>query len=317
MTTTKTSLARLERVEVRDIWPKEAQDFTPWLAEDENLQLLGETLGIDLENAGTEVSVGAFSADILAIDTLSRSKVLIENQLESTDHSHLGQILTYAAGLDAPTVVWIAREFTDEHRAALEWLNSHTPANIRFFGLEVEVWRIGDSARAPKFNIVAKPNNWTKSATPGPALTPTKRAQQDYWRGFAAYASDHAVHVRPTAPPAENWMGLAVGRGGYQLRAIVSSGSGGKPEIRAEFVIFGGDPAERFDALTQERDKIHSEFGENLEWHSPEGAVQRKIYVRLRIEWRDEDQHQECHAWLVEKLDRLHKVFHDRIKKIP
>ena len=160
-----TRLGRLGRVDLREEWKTEAQDFTPWLAQAENLAVLSETLNLDLETAGQEASVGPFRADILCRDTLDDSWVLIENQLERTDHTHLGQLLTYAAGLQTVTIIWVAATFTDEHRAALDWLNEITDERFRFFGLEVELWRIGNSPAAPKFNIVSKPNEWVRSAS--------------------------------------------------------------------------------------------------------------------------------------------------------
>jgi hypothetical protein len=155
-------LGRLEKVGLRDVWKTEAQHFTPWLAKEENLALLGDTIGLDLECEAVEKDVGPFRADILCKDTANDSWVLIENQVERTDHTHLGQLLTYAAGLKTVTIVWIAQRFTDEHRAALDWLNEVTGDEINFFGLEVELWRIGESSIAPKFNIVSKANEWTK-----------------------------------------------------------------------------------------------------------------------------------------------------------
>ena len=156
-------LGRLERINLKDIWAHEAQDFTPWLAEETNLTLLSDTLGIDLEVEAVEQNVGPFRADILCKDTLSDRWVLIENQLEQTDHGHLGQLMTYAAGLDAVTIVWIAARIRDEHRAAMDWLNEITDSEVRFFALEVELWRIGTSPAAPKFNVVSKPNDWSRS----------------------------------------------------------------------------------------------------------------------------------------------------------
>src|SRR5689334_7653054 len=173
-------LGRLERVDLRQAWSTESGQFTPWLAAEDNVRLLGEAIGIDLEVEAQEKEVGPFRADILCKDTATDSWVLIENQLERTDHVHLGQLLTYAAGLNSVTIVWIAQRFTDEHRAALDWLNEVTDERINFFGLEVELWRIGDSPVAPKFNVVSKPNAWTKSVTGGASraadqdLTPAK-----------------------------------------------------------------------------------------------------------------------------------------------
>src|SRR5690242_9746546 len=157
------SLGRLAKVELRDIWASEATSFTPWLAREENLAVLAETLGLELELEAQEKAVGPFRADILCKELGTNSWVLVENQLERTDHCHLGQLLTYASGLEAVTIVWIAARFTEEHRSTLDWLNKITDDSFRFFGLEVELWRIGSSPAAPKFNIVSKPNDWSHS----------------------------------------------------------------------------------------------------------------------------------------------------------
>ena len=156
------TLGYLERIDLRKIWATEAEDFTPWLALPDNIKLLADTLGVNLEVEAQEKFVGPFRADILCKDIGTDTWVLVENQLERTDHKHLGQLLTYAAGLQAVTIVWVAANFTDEHRATLDWLNKITDANFRFFGLEVELWRIVDSPAAPKFNVVSKPNNWSR-----------------------------------------------------------------------------------------------------------------------------------------------------------
>jgi hypothetical protein len=157
------TLGRLTRVDLREIWTSEASDFTPWLAREENLAVLAETLGLDLELEAREKAVGPFRADVLCKDIGSGVWVLVENQLERTDHSHLGQLLTYASGLEAVTIVWVAARFTEEHRSTVDWLNKITDESFRFFGLEVELWRIGESPAAPKFNIVSKPNDWSRS----------------------------------------------------------------------------------------------------------------------------------------------------------
>ena len=160
-------LGKVQRVNVRDAWPNEANHFTPWLASEDGMELLQETLGMELEVEATEKFVGPFKADILAkrTDTTEDHWVLIENQLERTDHRHLGQLLTYAAGLKAVTVVWIAENFAEEHKAALNWLNDVTRDELEFFGLEIEVWQIGNSEPAPMFNILAEPNEWSREVT--------------------------------------------------------------------------------------------------------------------------------------------------------
>jgi hypothetical protein len=220
-------LGRLERVDLRAAWVNEALHFTPWLALPHNLKLLCDAIGIDLEVEAVEKSVGPFSADILCKDTATDKWVLIENQLEKTDHRHLGQVMTYAAGLKAETIVWIANPFTDEHRAAVDWLNEITDDHLKFFGLEVEVWRIGDSAMAPKFNIVAKPNDWSKDVSGGKArvevgdLTDTKQMQLEFWTAFRDFASNSKI-IRPTKPRPQHWMNMSIGRSGFNLTAVAS-----------------------------------------------------------------------------------------------
>ena len=137
----KPPLMRLERVDLRDYWEKEDTEFTPWLAESDNLQFLGETIGMDLELVDTEANVGLYRADVLCRDNNTDAYVLIENQLEQTDHLHLGQLMTYAAGLDTVNIIWIAQKFNDQHRAALDWLNRITFEEFHFFGIEVELWK--------------------------------------------------------------------------------------------------------------------------------------------------------------------------------
>src|SRR5215831_538726 len=212
------TLGRLEKVDLRTAWTSESSDFTPWLALPENLKLLGETVGIDLEFEAQEKDVGPFRADILCKDTLDGSWVLIENQLERTDHTHLGQLLTYASGLETVTIVWIAARFTEEHRSTLDWLNKITDESFRFFGLEVELWRIGTSPAAPKFNIVSKPNEWSLSvaqaarAIDDAELSDTRVMQREYWAALNLVldALDGPVSGARKAQ-AQSWMAYGIG----------------------------------------------------------------------------------------------------------
>lgn len=179
---------RLEDLPLREAWKHEAHEFTPWLAE--NIDHLSEVIGVPLELTGTEVAVESFSADILARNPMDDSVVLIENQLETTDHTHLGQIMTYLAGLDAQTVVWIAPDFRQPHRTAIRWLNEHTADGFSFFAVKARVVRIGDSPYAPIFEVVEKPDGWERAlaekrrevSSGGDALTETRIA---FWTHYA------------------------------------------------------------------------------------------------------------------------------------
>jgi len=311
---------------LRDIWKSEAQHFTPWLAENENLALLGETIGLDLELEAVEKDVGPFRADILCKETANNSWVLVENQVERTDHTHLGQILTYAAGLNAVSIVWIAQRFTDEHRAALDWLNEITGDEISFFGLEVELWRIGTSPIAPKFNIVSKPNEWTKGKTGGGSaprerLTEAKATQLSFWEGFREYAADHAKHFRTTKPLPQHWMNIAVGRTGFKLNAIASMydnarDSYGSHEIRAELILYSQNAKGFYAALLAMKDELEREMGIAFEWRNPANTNMCRISVRHDADLSNSSQRPQLYAWLVDNLDRMHAVFAPRVRNL-
>jgi len=314
-------LGRLERVSLREVWENEASHFTPWLAMEENLGLLGDTIGIELELEAQEKSVGPFSADILCKDTANDTWVLIENQLERTDHTHLGQLLTYAAGLEAVAIVWIAERFADEHRAAMDWLNEVTGDHIYFFGLETELWRIGESAIAPKFNIVSKPNNWSntiKSSVERTELTETKKMQLKFWTQFREYMETAGSCVKATKALPQHWMNHAIGRSGFTLMSIASvydsEANAYTGEIRVDLYIH--DATRHYEALEAQREQIESQVGEPLVWLRPENKKGARIYVRKAIDITQEDLWPDCNDWLKEELEKFHKVFGPIVREL-
>ena len=264
-------LGQLIKVPLREFWEGEASDFTPWLADEENIGLLGETIGFELEVEAQEKNVGPFRADILCKDTVTGDWVLIENQLERTDHSHLGQLLTYAAGLEAVTVVWIAERFTDEHRAALDWLNEITAEAVSFFGLEIELWRIGDSPMAPKFNMVSHPNDWTKTVSrisPIEELTSTNQLYLEYWTGLRDLLEQRNGVIKPVKPLPRNWTGFGIGRSKFRLDASAS--------MRGEWIcvsltLRAPNAKPHFNLLKQDRIGIETAIGAELEWEEKPG----------------------------------------------
>jgi hypothetical protein len=320
MSVPKLALGRLEKVQLREIWESESGAFTPWLAQPGNLQLLGESIGIALELDAQEKDVGPFRADILCKDADSESDhwILIENQLERTDHGHLGQLLTYAAGLKAVTIVWIARAFTEEHRAALDWLNEITDERFRFFGLEVEAWRIGNSPPAPKFNVVSKPNDWSREVAGGTAraalesLSDVRRLQLDFWLGFRAYAADHAERIRPQKASPQHWMTMGIGRSGFHLSGVISTWE----ELRAELVITAQQAKKCLAILKAQREEIEKAVGEPLEWYSQEDTKSCRIFVQRSAALDDRNAWPEYHRWLTDRLERLHEVFQPRVRAI-
>lgn len=313
--TTGPELGRMEKVDLRAAWESEAGAFTPWLAEEHNLALLADAIGVELELESTEKDVGPFRADILCKDTVDDTWVLIENQLERTDHIHLGQLLTYAAGLKAVTIVWIAARFTDEHRAALDWLNEITDERFNFFGLEVELWRIGDSPIAPKFNLACEPNEWTKPHRPSAAnLTETRVQQQDYWKQLREFLLDRDGDVKPRKARPQNWATFAVGRSGFVLKASVHTQ---KKFVKVLLGCRGKHAEAHFNLLKQDRENIEKELGEELRWVELPKHQASRIELRLQdADPTDESDWPRQHKWLADKLEAFHEVFAERVKAL-
>lgn len=175
---------------LRDVWKHEAHDFTPWLADAQNLKILSKAVGINLTCIETESSVGDFNADILALDEKSNHKIIIENQLECTNHDHLGKILTYAAGKEADIIIWIVKEARYEHKNAIEWLNKHTDEHFNCFLVELQLWEIDAETTAINFNVVVKPNSWAKTLN---NLSTLKVQQLHFWKGYEEYLKKHPL----------------------------------------------------------------------------------------------------------------------------
>lgn len=321
------ALGRLVKVELREVWLDEATDFTPWLAKEENIKELGDAVGLELEVEAQEKNVGPFRADILCKDTASGNWVLIENQLERTDHKHLGQLLTYAAGLQAVTIVWIAQRFTEEHRATIDWLNEITDDRFNFFGLEIELWKIADSPVAPKFNIVCKPNDWSKAVmagatgVPSGGLSEAKQTQLNFWHGFRAHVEEHAKLIKATKPLPQHWMNIALGRTGAKLSAVASffdsvAETFGSHELRAEVILDGQNSKAEFNALLGQKIQLEAEVGDSLTWYNPEGKRMCRIYLRRGADLSERKDWPEYYDWLLTKLEILHQVFASRIKQM-
>lgn len=310
-------LGRLEKLDLRAYWKKEATDFTPWLAQEENIQLLSDAIGIELEVQSQEESVGPFSADILCKDTLNDHFVLIENQLERTDHSHLGQLMTYAAGLDAVTIIWIAQKFTEEHRAALDWLNRITDDTFTFFGIEIELYKIDNSVPAPMFNIVSKPNDWTKqvkrSAASQPA-TDTKLLQQEYWQGLKDFLESAKSFVKMQNPLPQHWANIAIGRSYFHLSATVNSRDN---SLNIWLNLTGERAKENYDKLREISYEISlKEVSKDLVWDRMEGRKMSAVMLKASGDFTDRGAWKEQFQWFKENLERFSNFFKPLVAKL-
>lgn len=305
-------LGRIEKVDLRSIWMSEDRQFTPWLAQPANLEILGEALGIDLELEAQEKDVGPFRADILCKNTAEKEGwVVIENQLEKTDHRHLGQLLTYASGLSATTIVWIAAYFCEEHRAALDWLNRTTDESVSFFGLEVELWRINDSPPAPRFNVVCKPNDWESTVRhSADALDKTTNRSQalrlKYWTAFRDYLHERKSKLRSQKPGRDHWYTFGIGTSRAHIAALLITRD---ERIAVELNIKSTDAKEVFRELETRRLEIEAAIGVHLEWLEMPDKKTSRIVAFNSVDPYDETDWPRQFAWLQTTLEGFDRVF--------
>lgn len=300
-------LDTIKKVDPRSIWNHEAHDFTPWLAD--NLLRLGEAIGIELELVEREADVGGFSVDLLAKDLGRNANVIIENQLATTDHDHLGKLITYAGGYDAQVVVWLSTDIREEHRQALDWLNQRTDSKTDFFAVLVEVIRIGVSKPALQFRVVVSPNEWQKSKK---TLSEKSELYRQYFQGLLDELRETHNFTSARKGQPQNWYSFSSGRKRFVYGHSFAAGN----RVRVEIYIDSGDVDENkdfFDRLHADREMIESEFGEPLKWERLDGkrASRVAIYRSGAIDGSSEAL-QEIHDWAIQNLLQFKKVFGDR-----
>lgn len=306
----KPLLSRLTRVPLREAWMHEAGDFTPWLAERENIELLCDAIGIgDLDVLATEHWVGDFKLDILCTDGVD--KVIIENQLERTNHTHLGQIITYAAGVGARKVIWLAETFRPEHIAALEFLNENTTEDLGFFALEVELYRIGDSPLAPKFEVKVRPNDWVRvgreQARAVEVASPTKQRQMQFWTELVAAVAREQPRVRAQMPRPRHWQQFTLGRSGVVISCTVNTR---EDRLGVELYIANQESKRMFRQLLESRDAIERSLGVAMDWQElPDARACRIAVYRLSSPLDADARWPEYFAWMVPMVLRMDATF--------
>ncbi|MFM2330662.1 MAG: hypothetical protein RLZZ26_169 [Candidatus Parcubacteria bacterium] len=307
----KKDLAKLQKIDLRDVWAIEP-DFTSWLAQQENLDLLGEEIGVDIKPIKTEANVGQFRLDILAEEESSGRKIVIENQLEDTDHDHLGKIITYASGCDAEIIVWVVRDVREEHQRAVEWLNEHTDEKTWYFLIKVELWQIDGSNPAPKFDILVSPNEWAKAikaGSTGSDLSNTKLQQLDFWTKLKAFVRTKDALIRLQTPRPQHWYDVSMGSSEAHVALTINS-----RENLLGCEIYISRNKELFLFLQERRDEIEKEIGEQAEW--VDAAVASRIKIKREVSNLFSRNEAEKHfAWLYEKTLLFQKVFSKYFKE--
>jgi hypothetical protein len=311
-------LGKLEPVNLDAYWENEAQ-FTAWLARPDNLNLLGDAIGLgELEPEGTEQDVGHFRADIVARDTQDKV-IVIENQLGKTNHDHPGKSITYAAGKGASYIVWIARELRPEHRQALDWLNQVTGGEAGFFGAEIQLWRIGNSLAAPQFGLISQPNTWAKAIkeTQAPLVagqtTRTKELQLRFWTEFAEFCKRRGTFLSLPRPAPRLSYPIALGKTDIWLSLTFKIT---QQTLGCEVAIVCEQSKLAFELLQQQRAEIEKELGD-LQWDSPaEDGKFGKIAQFRNADLENPDVWPELFPWLKEKAEAFHRVFSPRVRAL-
>ena len=311
MTTVK--LGKLKEVDIRKLWKHEQYDFSNWLAEKENLELLNDAIGFTLSEVEKEVYVGSYRCDLVGKDEVTGEKVIIENQLETSNHEHLGKIITYASGLDAAVVVWIVKEAREEHKSAIEWLNNNTATSINFFLIEIHAYQIGDSLYAPKFEVVEKPNGFIKNAKTKSGSGEYNKSQSErleFWTRFNEILVERGKPFNVRKASTDHWYDIAVGVSAAHVALTLVNKEGC---IGVELYI--NDDKELFDKLVEYKEEIEKKLGFSLEWQRLDDKKASRIVYRIPgLNFDDHSNYEELMNEMIDKGVLFVNVFKKYVK---
>lgn len=302
------NLSKLEEIkDLRTVWPHEALDFTPWLSQDDNITLLADSIGIDITVDETESSVGDFNVDIFASETGTDRKIIIENQLEDTNHDHLGKLITYASGKSADIVIWVVKHAREEHKAAIEWLNNHTDDSVGFFLCEIKLYRIGNSEPAVKFEVIEKPNDWTKEIKKSESINETQQLRYDYWVAFEDYAFKNptfAKNFKKRKPSKNHWLNFSIGSSACH---IAVSQIKQRNELDVELYI--SDDTELYNSLYENKTDIELTSGLSFDWRElPDRKVSR-IVLEKSVQLENKNAWGAQFEWLIDVMIKMKTTF--------
>ncbi|WP_036499260.1 DUF4268 domain-containing protein [[Mycoplasma] testudinis] len=304
----KVNLKKL--VEIKDltkIWTHEASDFTPWLAEEGNIALLGDAVGLDIEVLETESTVGSFKADILAKEQVTGRNIIIENQLFNTDHDHLGKLITYASGKSASIIIWVVKHARDEHRAAIKWLNDVTNDKTDFFLCEVKLFKIGNSEPAVKFEVIEEPNGYMKIEKKSELKSPLSQSRFDYWKNFAEYSSKNpsfSKNFKRQLPTINSYLGFGIGSARYQITLLLPNQN---DQMGVEFYIY--DDKELFFSLEQKKQEIEKNIGLSFDWQELPNRKASRIIIQKDAKLNNQQEWPNQFEWLIQTMLKMKQEF--------
>lgn len=304
------AIGKLEEVDIRELWKHEQYDFSEWLYKKENIENLNDILGLTLVDISKETYVGSYRCDLFAKDETTGIKVIIENQLEMSNHDHLGKIITYASGLDAKVVVWIVKEAREEHRSAIEWLNNNTNSNINFFLIEIHAYKIGNSDNAPMFQVIEQPNDFiknNKSINSNDTMNKSQSQRLEFWNQFNNVLVERGKPFNVRKATTDHWYNVAIGTSDAHIDiTLVNKDS----VIGVELYIT--DNKEFFDKLYQRKDEIENDLGFKLDWRRLNNSKASRIVTFIKgLNFDDHSNYNE----LINKTIDLAVLMRDTFKK--
>ena len=301
-------LGQLEEVDLRTVWSHETSDFTPWLAKEDNIAILADTLGLDgITVEETESSVGDFKVDIYASETGSDRTIVIENQIEDSNHDHLGKLLTYAAGKSANIIIWVVKKAREEHRAAIEWLNKHSDEDVGFYLCEIKLYRIGNSEPALKFDVIERPNNWSREVKNNDVKNETELQRYEYWTALMNYAfqnEEFAKKFKRKSPTTRQSMGFAIGTSAccIDVRQVLR-------DNRISIGIYIFDDKKLFNDILNNKEAIESEAQMSFDWRLMPNKIASQIIIEKSVELTDRTQWNAQFDWIIDVMLRMKKTF--------
>lgn len=301
-------IGKLTEVDVRDLWKHEQYDFSNWLAKEENIKLLDDEIGLTLMDINKEVYIGSYRCDLVAKDETTGQIVIIENQLEATNHDHLGKIITYAAGLDAKTIIWIVKEAREEHKAAIEWLNNNSSEEIGFFLIELHAYKINDSLPAPMFKVVEKPNNFTKTSKQNYSDKELNRSQNErlmFWEEFNTVIVSKGKPFSVRKPTTDHWYDVAIGTSEAHLAINLVN-----KENKIVLELYILDNKNLFDHIYEDKEKIENTLQMNFSWERLNGKKASRIkHDVLGLDFSDHSNYPQLMDECIEKILKMRDVF--------